>query len=151
MCDVLEISLKTYFFSMTRKGTLIDDLLIESWHSLLKKKILYNNDIMSLENYLELVEDWIELYSNDELIVIEYLKHHSRNDYKLYNHIKISWKIFLEIIDEEAKKHSDVIENKLHLIFTEQRVAMHATVLRTTVAEEVSIRIMDAFVTIRKN
>lgn len=34
--------------------------------------------------------------------------------------------------------------------FTEQGVAMLATVLRTPVAEEVSIRIMDAFVAMRK-
>ncbi len=34
--------------------------------------------------------------------------------------------------------------------FTEQGVAMLATVLRTEVAEEVSIRIMDAFVLMRK-
>ena len=35
-------------------------------------------------------------------------------------------------------------------VFTEQGVAMLATILRTEVAEEVSIRIMDAFVTMRK-
>ena len=34
--------------------------------------------------------------------------------------------------------------------FTEQGVAMLATILRTKVAEEVSIRIMDAFVEMRK-
>ncbi len=35
-------------------------------------------------------------------------------------------------------------------VFTEQGVAMLATILRTKVAEEVSIRIMDAFVSMRK-
>ena len=35
-------------------------------------------------------------------------------------------------------------------VFTEQGIAMLATVLRTPVAEEVSIRIMDAFVAMRK-
>ena len=35
-------------------------------------------------------------------------------------------------------------------VFTEQGVAMLATILRTSVAEEVSIRIMDAFVALRK-
>ena len=39
---------------------------------------------------------------------------------------------------------------KLPYAFTEQGVAMLATVLRTNVAEEVSIRIMDAFVAMRK-
>lgn len=34
--------------------------------------------------------------------------------------------------------------------FTEQGVAMLATILRTKVAEQVSIRIMDAFVKLRK-
>ena len=34
--------------------------------------------------------------------------------------------------------------------FTEQGVAMLATILRTKVAEQVSIRIMDAFVELRK-
>jgi len=38
----------------------------------------------------------------------------------------------------------------LPYVFTEQGVAMIATVLRTTVAEEVSIKIMDAFVAMRK-
>lgn len=35
-------------------------------------------------------------------------------------------------------------------VFTEQGVAMLATILRTNVAEEVSIKIMDAFVAMRK-
>ena len=38
----------------------------------------------------------------------------------------------------------------LPFVFTEQGVAMLATVLRTNVAEEISIKIMDAFVAMRK-
>ena len=38
----------------------------------------------------------------------------------------------------------------LPYVFTEQGVAMLATILRTPVAKEVSIRIMDAFVAMRK-
>ena len=38
----------------------------------------------------------------------------------------------------------------LPYVFTEQSVAMLATVLRTKVAEEISIKIMDAFVTMKK-
>ena len=38
----------------------------------------------------------------------------------------------------------------LPYVFTEQGVAMLATILRTPVAEEVSIKIMDAFVTMKK-
>ena len=39
---------------------------------------------------------------------------------------------------------------KGHTVFTEQGVAMLATVLKTNVATKVSISIMDAFVTMRK-
>ena len=47
--------------------TPIDDSPIESWHSLLKKETLYNNDITSLENYIELVEEWIEFYNTTRI------------------------------------------------------------------------------------
>ena len=53
--------------SMARKGTPIDDSPIESWHSLLKKETLYNNNITSLENYMELVEEWIEFYNTTRI------------------------------------------------------------------------------------
>lgn len=42
------------------------------------------------------------------------------------------------------------MSRSLPYVFTEQGVAMLATILRTKVAEEVSIRIMDAFVAMRK-
>ena len=53
--------------SMARKGTPIDDSPIESWHSLLKKETLYNNHITSLENYIELVEEWIKFYNTTRI------------------------------------------------------------------------------------
>ena len=53
--------------SMSRKGTLIDDSPIESWHSLLKKETLYNNNITSLEEYIQLVEEWIEFYNTTRI------------------------------------------------------------------------------------
>ena len=53
--------------SMARKGNQIDDSPIESWHSLLKKETLYNNNITSLENYIELVEEWIEFYNTTRI------------------------------------------------------------------------------------
>ena len=53
--------------SMARKGTPIDDSPIESWHSLLKKETLYNNNITSLEKYIELVEEWIEFYNTTRI------------------------------------------------------------------------------------
>ena len=51
-----------------------------------------------------------------------------------------------ETLELEQGKYSKY----LSYVFTEQGVAMLATVLRTLVAEEVSIRIMDAFVAMRK-
>lgn len=53
--------------SMSRKGTPIDDSPIESWHGLLKKETLYNNNITSLQEYISLVEDWILFYSTTRL------------------------------------------------------------------------------------
>ena len=53
--------------SMSRKGTPIDDSPIESWHSLLKKETLYNNDITSLQEYIGLVEDSILFYNTTRL------------------------------------------------------------------------------------
>src|SRR5574344_430198 len=53
--------------SMSRKGTPIDDSPIDSWHSLLKKETLYNNDITSLQEYIQLVEDWILFYNTTRL------------------------------------------------------------------------------------
>lgn len=53
--------------SMSRKGTPIDDSPMESFHSILKKETLYNNDITSLQEYIALVEDWIEFYNTKRL------------------------------------------------------------------------------------
>jgi len=53
--------------SMSRKGTPIDDSPMESFHGILKKETLYNNDITNLEEYIVLVEDWIEFYNTKRL------------------------------------------------------------------------------------
>ena len=53
--------------SMSRKGTPIDDSPMESFHSLLKKETLYNNDITNLNEYIALVEDWLEFYNTIRL------------------------------------------------------------------------------------
>ena len=53
--------------SMSRKGTPIDDSPMESWHGLLKKETLYNNDITSLQEYQKLVEEWILFYNTTRL------------------------------------------------------------------------------------
>jgi len=53
--------------SMSRKGTPIDDSPMESFHAILKKGNLYNNDITNLEEYIALVEDCIEFYNTKRL------------------------------------------------------------------------------------
>ena len=53
--------------SMSRKGTPIDDSPMESWHGILKKETLYNNNITSLEHYIKLVEEWIAFYNSTRL------------------------------------------------------------------------------------
>ena len=45
---------------MSKKGSPVDNSPIESWHSLLKKEVLYSNNITSLAQYVALTEEWIE-------------------------------------------------------------------------------------------
>jgi len=49
--------------SMSRKGTPLDNAVIESFHSLLKKETLYNNDIKSLDEYIVFVHKWLKFYN----------------------------------------------------------------------------------------
>ena len=53
--------------SMSRKGTPIDDSPMESWHGILKKETLYDNDIKNINEYQALVEDWIEFYNTTRI------------------------------------------------------------------------------------
>ena len=53
--------------SMSRKGTPLDDSPIESWHGILKKETLYNNNITSLDHYVQLVEEWIAFYNTSRI------------------------------------------------------------------------------------
>lgn len=50
--------------SMSRKGTPLDNAVIESFHSLLKKETLYNNDIKSLKEYIAFVHKWLRFYNS---------------------------------------------------------------------------------------
>lgn len=49
--------------SMSRKGTPLDNAVIESFHSILKKETLYNNDIKSHEEYIKIVKSWLIFYN----------------------------------------------------------------------------------------
>lgn len=58
---------KGIIISMSPKGSPVDNSPIESWHSLLKKEVLYNNTISSLEEYIALVEEWIAFYNTERI------------------------------------------------------------------------------------
>jgi len=49
--------------SHSRKGNPYDNAVIESFHSILKKEALYNNEITTLEEYMKIVEDWMIYYN----------------------------------------------------------------------------------------
>lgn len=49
--------------SHSRKGNPLDNAVIESFHSILKKETLYNNDITTLEEYIQLVHEWMIFYN----------------------------------------------------------------------------------------
>ena len=65
-------------------------------------------------------------------------------------------RFMFQLTEEEFKElrfqfeTTNNMSRTLPYVFTEQGIAMLATILRTKVAEEVSIRIMDAFVEMRK-
>lgn len=52
---------------MSRKGTPIDDSPMKSFHGILKKGTLYNNEISSIQEYQALVEDWIIFYNSSRI------------------------------------------------------------------------------------
>lgn len=49
--------------SMSRKGTPIDNSPMESFHGILKKETLYNNDTTDLKEYIDIVKDWLLFYN----------------------------------------------------------------------------------------
>jgi putative transposase len=54
---------KGILVSMSRKGTPLDNAVIESFHSILKKETLYNNDIKNHEEYIKLIKQWLNFYN----------------------------------------------------------------------------------------
>ena len=52
---------------MSRKVTPIDDSPMESFHGILKKETLYNNDITNLEEYIDIVKDWLLFYNTKRI------------------------------------------------------------------------------------
>lgn len=59
--------------SMSRKGTPIDDSPMESFHGILKKETLYNNDITNLKEYIDIVNDWLIFYNTTRIKNRDYI------------------------------------------------------------------------------
>jgi len=49
--------------SHSRKGNPLDNAVIESFHSILKKETLYNHNITYLDEYVQLVHEWMIFYN----------------------------------------------------------------------------------------
>lgn len=60
--------------SMNRKGTPIDDSPMESFHGILKKETLYNNNITNLNEYIDIVKDWLLFYNTIRIKNRDYIK-----------------------------------------------------------------------------
>lgn len=60
--------------SMSRKGTPIDDSPMESFHGILKKETLYNNNITNLNEYIDIVKDWLLFYNTIRIKNRDYIK-----------------------------------------------------------------------------
>ena len=58
---------KGILISMARRGTPLDNAVIESFHSILKKETLYNNDIKDHKEYLALIRKWLRFYNTSRL------------------------------------------------------------------------------------
>jgi transposase InsO family protein len=53
--------------SHSRKANPLDNSIIENFHSLLKKEVLYNHDFTSLEKVIHAVSDWMTFYNTSRL------------------------------------------------------------------------------------
>lgn len=53
--------------SMSRKGTPLDNAVIESFHSRLKNEVMYNNEFKDMNELKNAVFDWIWFYNNGRI------------------------------------------------------------------------------------
>ena len=64
--------------SMSRKGSPLDNAVMENWHSLLKKETLHNNDYQNINEYVNGVFDWIWFYKTERISLSE--RQHNINE-----------------------------------------------------------------------
>lgn len=53
--------------SHSRKANPLDNSIIENFHSLMKKEVLYNNDFEDIKKYIQAVHDWIYFYNSSRI------------------------------------------------------------------------------------
>lgn len=58
---------KGILVSHSRKANPLDNSIIENFHSLLKKEVLYNNEFKDIKKYIQAVHDWIYFYNNSRI------------------------------------------------------------------------------------
>lgn len=85
-----------YQISMSRKGTPIDNAVMESFHSRLKTETIYNNDLTTMQEVKQCVFKWLYFYDNERIRKKKkHLKDCDKNSYpkpkyKLDNTIQVA-------------------------------------------------------------
>ena len=120
-----------------------EDIKIENMiYEVRGKKVMLDSDLAKLYH--------VETKRINEAVKNNMEKFPERFSWKLTEEEREESKMFLVEIFDQKNIETRGGRYRCPRVFTEQGVAMLATILRTPVAEEVSIRIMDAFVAMRK-
>ena len=116
-----------------------EDLNIENMiYEIRGKQVMLDSDLAKLYN--------VETKRINEAVKNNLYKFPERFSFRLNE--KEAEKLLVEIFDQKIEKRGG--KYKAPRVFTEQGIAMLSTILKSKVAVETSIRIMDAFVKMRK-
>ena len=107
-------------------------------HTIRGKQVMLDSDLAKLYN--------VETKRINEAVKNNIEKFPERFSFKLTDNE--SKDLLVEIFDQKIEKRGGKYKNPR--VFTEQGVAMLATILKSKIATEISIKIMDAFVEMRK-
>lgn len=117
---------------------LIDDKIENMIYEIRGRQVMLDSDLAKLYN--------VETKRINEAVKNNLEKFPERFSFKLTDNE--SKNLLVEIFDHKVERRGGKYKNPR--VFTEQGVAMLSTILKSKVATQVSIRIMDAFVLIRK-
>ena len=119
----------------TKENIKIEDMIYEIWG----KQVIMDSDLARL----------YKCKNGTKTINLAVKRHINRFPERFMFQLTKDEYDYLRFQTETAKENN--MSRTLPYVFTEQGVAMLATVLNTKVATEVSIRIMDAFISMRKS